>query len=71
MKLSITTEYTIWCQRCAHWEQRQSKNRDTFAKSARKMGWCIRGGKTMCPDCIEELKQGREFEDIGYRHAPM
>jgi hypothetical protein len=67
--LSISTEYTVWCARCNYWDQRQSQSKLKFARSCRKQGWCIREGKTVCPECAEELKKGSDWEDVGYRHV--
>lgn len=62
-KLDITHERTIWCYRCSHWEQRTSKSTRSFTRAARKQGWCIREGKTVCPECRDALAKGGTMEE--------
>jgi len=66
--MRITVEHTIWCDRCQHWEQHPTNTKAVFERQMRRAGWKIRSGKTVCPDCLKELKGGREWEDVGYRH---
>ena len=70
MKLSITTEHTIWCARCNRWDQQSTKLVSKFTRQKRREGWCIRKGETVCKECADELKDGKEWEDVGYRHFP-
>lgn len=70
MKLSITTEHTVWCARCNQWEQQSEPLISKFQRKMRKGGWCIRKGETVCKLCAEELKTGNEWDDVGYRHSP-
>ena len=70
MKLSITTEHTIWCERCNQWEQHPIPTKARFAKSMRRAGWRIMRGETICSVCVEEVKSGNEWDDVGYRRNP-
>lgn len=71
MKLDITTEFTVWCRRCNAWHQDgMNKSRACFERKMRGSGWGIRQGQSACPECIAELKDGKEWDDVGYRHSP-
>jgi hypothetical protein len=55
-RLDITTEYTVWCGGCNHWEQFPHPNKRTAEKRWRKEGWRIRGKDTLCPECLNKTK---------------
>ena len=65
--MQISNEMTIWCERCSVWHQEASKSKKLFIKLSRNSGWKIRKGKTVCPDCVDELKRGDAWSNIGYR----
>jgi hypothetical protein len=67
--MRITVEHTIWCDRCQYWEQQPTNTKALFVKQMRRYGWKISAGRTVCPDCVLEIKNGREWEDIGYRRS--
>lgn len=52
----VSTEKTIWCGRCSHWDQRSSEN--GILKLWRKEGWkrTKRHG-WVCPNCAKEKRR--------------
>ena len=69
-KVRVTTEHTIWCDRCQDWEQLPIRTKKVFVKQMRRYGWQTRKGQTLCPDCVRELADGHPWDDIGYRRSP-
>jgi hypothetical protein len=55
-RLAITSEYTIWCELCSHWEQVPRRNKRVAEEGWRKQGWGCRGKATLCPDCMKQSK---------------
>ncbi len=69
--MRITTEYTIWCERCSLWAKESGLKKSTFIKLMLNRGWRTRVGKTCCPDCVKELKCGAKWwDDVGLRRQP-
>lgn len=67
MPMNISTEHTIWCDRCHAWDQQPVRLKRAFVKTMRKAGWATREKQTVCPDCVKELAAGRAWDDVGYR----
>ena len=66
-KFNITTEHTIWCDRCNQWEQQPLNTKRAMTKLYKRLGWVTRKNKTICPDCVTELAVERHWDDVGYR----
>jgi hypothetical protein len=67
--MHISVEHTVWCDRCNHWEQDACRKKAVFERIKRRAGWRMRKGKTLCPKCLEELKEKRAWDDVGYRRS--
>lgn len=59
MKGSITTEYVVWCDKCANWERSTtSKTKAGAAKHFAKWGWKrSRVCGWICPACQEAQRK--------------
>lgn len=55
----ITTEFTIWCNRCERWEQEATVvGKAEMIRMKRAAGWEYkRDLKWYCPECSAELKK--------------
>ena len=69
--MRITKEHTIWCDRCNRWDQEPTNMKSIFVKQMRQRGWKMRAGLTICPDYVQELKDGRKWDDVGYRSSSL
>ena len=67
--MKITTEHTIWCERCSAWTQEAVKSKPRFEHQMRLGGWRTRVGKTVCPECVKELSAGKLWNNVGHRPA--
>lgn len=68
-KFNITTEYSIWCDRCSHWERHTVPSKQKFAKFMKdNCGWEVLYNKTVCRFCVGELTDAGEWNtNIGFR----
>lgn len=59
--MSITKEYTIWCDRCSKWHQESwARIKASFKKMMQKDGWRLEGKKTLCPDCASKEPRAKD-----------
>lgn len=52
--MSYTYEMTVWCDRCAMWEQYPVQGVRDLRAQAKKNGWIYRWKEDLCPDCAKE-----------------
>ena len=60
---TITTQYTIWCGNCLHWDTVSGSKKTAAAEEFRRSGWGKSRGKWLCPDCTlngVKLKEDKE-----------
>lgn len=51
-KGNISTEYTVWCDRCVEWEQQaMARNKADAIRLFKAGGWVVRKGRWVCPEC--------------------
>lgn len=62
---AVTTERTIWCQRCTVWWQESASSKSEFIADMRRVGWRVMAGTVCCPQCVAELNKGDK--EVGYR----
>lgn len=62
--MTITRNYTVWCQLCGHWDEQQDARKPVCVKRWKKFGWKLtkRHG-WLCPRCVKE--QEGKHEDRG------
>lgn len=49
--MSFTKETTIWCDKCAHWEQKSKTTTKIARRLLKRQGWKFVDGKDYCPNC--------------------
>lgn len=50
--MNISIEFTVWCEGdCDEWSFCDGNTKKRAESEARRMGWVIRKGKTLCPKC--------------------
>lgn len=56
----ITFLFTIWCDRCSHWEYSDKNTRARVKREAARKGWYvdIQSGEHLCPECVKKLAHG-------------
>lgn len=57
---NITTEHTVWCSRCVHWEQYDYRLKSKFIKYIESTGWRLVKSLWVCPDCLTKSETRKE-----------
>ena len=57
MKHAIIKEFMVICEYCPKKESFNNYYHYDNLKEARRSGWCIRKGKTCCPECKNKINK--------------
>lgn len=58
--MSLTRQVTVWCDRCAQWEQ-ISGTAKQLRKDLQHKGWTREGVKDYCPPCSKFREESEVY----------